>query len=111
MHSWEEYAAWRLGLTDGAAEETKARHAFVCGDFRRLHVWPGAKLEKVRDGGRVVRKCLVIAHGVHESGRREVIGLDYGECETEALWRDFPARWSSAALPACSSSSPRRTKA
>ena len=36
-HSWEEYAAWHLGLTEGAAEETKARHAFVFGDFRRLH--------------------------------------------------------------------------
>ena len=25
------------GLTDGAAEETKARYAFVYGDFRRIH--------------------------------------------------------------------------
>src|SRR5690349_12027020 len=36
-HSWEEYAAWHLGLTEGANEETKARHAFVVGDFRRVH--------------------------------------------------------------------------
>ena len=36
-HTWAEYAAWHLGLTDGAADETKARHAFVYGDFRRLH--------------------------------------------------------------------------
>lgn len=36
-HSWEEYAAWHLGLTVGAHEETKARHAFVVGDFRRVH--------------------------------------------------------------------------
>jgi hypothetical protein len=36
-HSWQDYAAWHLGLTDGAAEETKARYAFVCGDFRRVH--------------------------------------------------------------------------
>jgi hypothetical protein len=28
-HSWDEYAAWHLGLTEGAAEETKARYAFV----------------------------------------------------------------------------------
>jgi len=31
----------------------------------------------------------VIAHGVHDSGRREVIGLDVGEAETEAFWREF----------------------
>jgi hypothetical protein len=36
-HSWEEYAQWHLGLTDGAADETKARYAFVYGDFRRVH--------------------------------------------------------------------------
>jgi hypothetical protein len=36
-HSWAEYEAWHLGLTDGAADETKARYAFVYGDFRRLH--------------------------------------------------------------------------
>ena len=36
-HSWEEYARWHLGLTDGANDETKARYAFVYGDFRRLH--------------------------------------------------------------------------
>ena len=36
-HTWEEYAEWHLGLTEGASEETKARYAFVYGDFRRLH--------------------------------------------------------------------------
>ncbi|KRA27240.1 MULTISPECIES: hypothetical protein [unclassified Nocardioides] len=36
-HSWDEYAAWHLGLTVGANDETKARHAFVYGDLRRIH--------------------------------------------------------------------------
>ncbi len=36
-HSWADYAAWHLGLTEGANDETKARHAFVCGDLRRVH--------------------------------------------------------------------------
>jgi hypothetical protein len=36
-HSWEEYSEWHLGLTEGAADETKARYAFVYGDFRRVH--------------------------------------------------------------------------
>jgi hypothetical protein len=36
-HSWDEYAEWHLGLTGGASDETKARYAFVYGDFRRLH--------------------------------------------------------------------------
>jgi hypothetical protein len=36
-HSWDEYALWHVGLTEGAADETKARYAFVFGDFRRVH--------------------------------------------------------------------------
>jgi hypothetical protein len=36
-HSWEEYAEWHLGLTEGATDGTKARYAFVYGDFRRVH--------------------------------------------------------------------------
>jgi hypothetical protein len=36
-HSWADYAAWHLGLTEGANDETKARYAFVYGDLRRVH--------------------------------------------------------------------------
>jgi hypothetical protein len=36
-HSWDDYAKWHLGLTEGASDETKARYAFVYGDFRRIH--------------------------------------------------------------------------
>ena len=36
-HSWQEYAEWHLGLTDGVEDETKGRYAFVYGDFRRIH--------------------------------------------------------------------------
>jgi hypothetical protein len=36
-HSWDDYAAWHLALTEGANDETKARYAFVFGDFRRVH--------------------------------------------------------------------------
>jgi hypothetical protein len=34
---WSDYATWHLGLTVGANDETKARYAFVAGDFRRVH--------------------------------------------------------------------------
>ena len=36
-HSWDDYAEWHLGLTDGATDETKGRYAFVYGDFKRIH--------------------------------------------------------------------------
>ena len=36
-HTFDEYAQWHLGLTDGARDGTKARYAFVYGDLRRVH--------------------------------------------------------------------------
>jgi hypothetical protein len=36
-HTWDEYAPWHLGITEGATDETKARYAFEFGDFRRVH--------------------------------------------------------------------------
>ena len=56
---------------------------------RYPYLWLDAKVERVRDGGRVVRKALVLAYGVHESGYREVIALDVGEAEAEVFWRGF----------------------
>src|SRR5918994_4282837 len=53
------------------------------------YLWLDAKHVRVRDGGHVRSKALVIAYGVHESGRREVIGIDLGEVETEAFWVEF----------------------
>jgi transposase-like protein len=56
---------------------------------RYPYLFLDAKVEKVRDGGRVVNKALVIAHGVHETGRREILSIDVGEAETEAFWTAF----------------------
>ncbi len=53
------------------------------------YLWLDAKVVKVRSRGHVYPKALVIAYGVHESGRREVLGLDIGETESEAFWVAF----------------------
>jgi transposase-like protein len=53
------------------------------------YLWLDAKMVKVREPGGVRSKALVVAYGVHETGRREVVGTDVGEAETEAFWREF----------------------
>jgi putative transposase len=53
------------------------------------YLWLDAKIERVREPGGVRQKALVIAYAVHDTGRREVIGLDVGEAETEAFWTEF----------------------
>jgi putative transposase len=73
------------GLLDEQVQAFRQRRL----EGRYPYVFVDAKIEKVRDGGRVARKCVVIAHAVHETGRREIIGLDVGEAETEAFWTEF----------------------
>ena len=53
------------------------------------YLWLDAKQVKVRDHGRVVSKAVVIAYAVHDSGVREVIGIDIGEVESGAFWTEF----------------------
>jgi transposase-like protein len=53
------------------------------------YLWLDAKHVKVRDHGRVVSKAVVVAYAVHQSGVREVIGLDIGEVESGAFWVEF----------------------
>lgn len=49
------------------------------------YLWLDAKIEKVREPGGLRQRALVIAYAVHETGIREVLGLDVGEAETEAF--------------------------
>ena len=76
------------GLCRGLDESVEAfRTRPLEGDFPYL--WLDAKHLKVRCGGHVRSKALVVAYAVHDSGRREVIGIDLGEVETEAFWVEF----------------------
>jgi transposase-like protein len=65
------------------------------------YLWLDAKVVKVRDRGHVYPKALVIGYSVHESGRREVIGLDIGEIGPRRSGSRFCARCASAASLGC----------
>ena len=55
------------------------------------YVWRDARIERVREqeAHSVRHKALLVAYGVHETGRREVIGIAVGAVESEATWREF----------------------
>ena len=76
-------------LCRGLDEQVAAFRERPLHDARYPYLWLDAKVERVRETGGVRQKCLVIAYGVHETGRREVLGIDVGECETESFWREF----------------------
>jgi putative transposase len=56
---------------------------------RSRYVWLDALYEKVRVGERVESMAVVIATGVNEQGRREVLGMDVIAGESEDGWTGF----------------------
>ena len=54
------------------------------------HVWLDGLTQKVREGGRIVNVCVVVATGVNAEGQREILGLDVGTSEDGAFWLAFP---------------------
>jgi putative transposase len=53
------------------------------------YLWLDATYLKVRDGGRIVSRAVIIAVAVSEDGKREVLGVATGPSEAEAFWTDF----------------------
>ncbi len=53
------------------------------------YVFLDATYCKARVGGRVVSRAVVIATGVSADGRREVLGCDVGDSESQEFWTAF----------------------
>jgi putative transposase len=53
------------------------------------YVWLDATYIRVRDGSRIVSKAAVIAIGLNQEGKREVLGMRLGHAETEEFWTEF----------------------
>ena len=60
------------------------------------YVWLDGLTQKVREGGRIVNVCVVVATEVNAEGQREILGMDVGASEDGAFWlaflRSLPAR-------------------
>jgi len=53
------------------------------------YLWLDATYLKVREGGRIVSRAVIIAVAVNEDGKREVLGVATGPSEAETFWTDF----------------------
>ena len=73
------------------AEIDERVNAFLCRPLEGAwpSLWLDATYLKVRDGGRIVSRAVIIAVGVNEDGKREVLGVATGASEAEAFWIEF----------------------
>lgn len=61
------------------------------------YLWLDATCLKVRDGGRIVSRAVIVAVAVNEDGKREVLGIATGLSEAEAcLGPTSSAAWPTA---------------
>jgi putative transposase len=55
--------------------------------------WPYLLLDaayvKVREGGRIFSRAVIIAMAVNQDGKREVLGVATGHSEAETFWTEF----------------------
>lgn len=54
-----------------------------------LYLWLDGLTQKVREGGRIVNVCVVVATAVNAEGKREIVGVDVGTSEDGAFWLAF----------------------
>jgi putative transposase len=48
-----------------------------------------ARYERVREGGVIVSRAILIALGIDWEGRRQVLAVDYANRESQSSWREF----------------------
>jgi transposase-like protein len=53
------------------------------------YLWLDATYLKVREGGRIISRAVIVAVAVNEDGKREVLGVATGPSEAETFWTDF----------------------
>ena len=53
------------------------------------YVWADALAIKVREGGRIVKRRMLLAVGVNAEGHREILGIDAATAEEGAGWLAF----------------------
>src|ERR1700749_4872490 len=53
------------------------------------YLWLDATYVKVRQAGRIISVAVIIAVGVNDDGRREVLGMTVGASEAETFWTEF----------------------
>jgi transposase-like protein len=70
---------------DGVVKSFRERP--LAGAF--TYIWLDALVMKCREGGRIVNVACLVAVGVNEDGRREILGLDVVTAEDGAGWLAF----------------------
>lgn len=89
----EELCGLQVSSTD-VSRATKLLDEELSGWKKRplgkyIYLYVDARYEKVRESGCVIDSAVLIAYGVNELGKREILGVSVSLSEAEIHWRAF----------------------
>jgi len=83
------FSASSLSAINKTLDESLTAFAERCLEEPYPYLILDARYEKVREGGVIRAQAVLIAIGIHQGGRREVLATELAPRESQTSWRDF----------------------
>ena len=84
-----EFSASSISAITGRLEEQLAQFSQRPLEGEYPYVILDARYERVRDGGVIVNRAILVALGIDWEGRRQVLAVEYAQRESQSSWKDF----------------------
>lgn len=84
-----EFSASSISAITGRLEEQLAQFSQRPLEVEYPYVILDARYERVREGGVIVNRAILIALGIDWEGRRQVLAVEYAQRESQSSWKDF----------------------
>ncbi len=84
-----EFSASSISAITGRLEEQLAQFSQRPLEGEYPYVILDARYERVREGGVIVNRAILIALGIDWEGRRQVLAVEYAQRESQSSWKDF----------------------
>jgi transposase-like protein len=84
-----EFSASSISAITGRLEEQLAQFSQRRLEVEYPYVILDARYERVREGGVIVNRAILIALGIDWEGRRQVLAVEYAQRESQSSWKDF----------------------
>lgn len=84
-----EFSASSISAITAKLDEQLAQFSRRPLDQAFPYVVVDARYERVREGGVIVSRAILIALGIDWEGRRQVLAVEYANRESQSSWREF----------------------
>ena len=84
-----EFSASSISAITSRLEQQLAQFSQRPLEVEYPYVIVDARYERVREGGVIVNRAILVALGIDWEGRRQVLAVEYAQRESQSSWKDF----------------------